>query len=86
MSMGSLSSWFFNFVIGMTFPTLQRLIGASVFLIFALSCATLAGFLKIYMPETRGVSTADVAKKVANSFKSKPLESIERIKNNENEA
>lgn len=70
----------------MTFPILTRIIGASVFLIFALVCAALAGFLKIYMPETRGEDTAIVASKVANGFKSKPLEyASERINDHEND-
>lgn len=73
MSMGSLSSWFFNFVIGMTFPLLQRGIGASVFLIFAVVCAALAGFLKIYMPETRCKDISEIAEKVSDGFRSRPM-------------
>lgn len=71
MSMGSLSSWFFNFVVGMSFPLLQRSIGASVFLIFAVVCASLAGFLKVYMPETRGKDISEIAENVSYGFKSK---------------
>lgn len=74
MSMGSLSSWFCNFMIGMTFPTLQKLMGASVFLIFATVCVMLTVFLKFYMPETRGKDTAEVAERVADGFRSRPLE------------
>jgi Sugar (and other) transporter len=62
-------------MIGMTFPTLQNLMGASVFLIFATVCALLALLLKVYMPETRGKDTSEVAEKVADGFKSRPLES-----------
>lgn len=74
MSMGSLSSWFCNFVIGMTFPTLQRALGASVFLIFSSVCILLALFLKFYMPETRGKDTFEISQKVADGFRSRPLE------------
>ncbi|CRL05839.1 CLUMA_CG018866, isoform A [Clunio marinus] len=80
MSMGSLSSWFCNFTIAMTFPTLQTTMGASVFLIFSLVCLSLTIFLKFYMPETRGKSTSEVARLVDNGFKSRPLEvNAERV-------
>lgn len=74
MSMGSLSSWFCNFAIGMTFPTMQRLMGASVFIIFAVVCVILVLLLKFYMPETRNKDTSEVAQKVADGFRSRPLE------------
>lgn len=61
-------------MIGMTFPTLQKLMGASVFLIFATVCVMLTVFLKFYMPETRGKDTAEVAERVADGFRSRPLE------------
>lgn len=35
MALGSMANWGGNFVIGMTFPTLQRAIGALSFFIFA---------------------------------------------------
>lgn len=73
MSMGSFSSWFFNFVVGMTFELLQRSIGAAVFLIFAAVCAFMAIFLNVYMPETRGRDTAEIAKKVSDGFRSRPM-------------
>lgn len=58
----------------MTFPTLQKLLGASVFLIFATVCILLAILLKFYMPETRGKDTSVIAQKVAYGFRSRPLE------------
>lgn len=79
MSMGSLSSWFFNFVIGMTFPTLQSSMGAFVFIIFAVCCALLALLLKFYMPETRGKDISDIAQKVAEGFRSRPLDDMRPV-------
>lgn len=73
MALGSLSSWFCNFMVGMLFPTLQKSMGASVFIIFAIVCVVLTVFLKMYMPETRNKDTAEVAAKVANGFNSRPL-------------
>lgn len=74
MSLGSLSSWFCNFMVGMTFPTLQKAMGASVFIIFATVCVLLATLLKFYMPETRGKDTLEISQKVADGFRSRPLE------------
>lgn len=73
MSLGSLSSWSCNFIVGMTFPTLQNAIGPSVFLIFASVCIMLTVLLKMYLPETRGKDTTDVAALVAKGFRSKPV-------------
>jgi MFS transporter, SP family, solute carrier family 2 (facilitated glucose transporter), member 3 len=73
MALGSLSSWFCNFMIGMTFPILQKSMGASVFIIFTVVCILLTIFLKLYMPETRNKDTAEVAAKVAAGFRSRPL-------------
>ncbi|CAO1426271.1 unnamed protein product, partial [Diamesa tonsa] len=73
MSLGSLSSWSCNFIVGMTFPTLQSAIGPPVFLIFASVCIMLTVLLKMYLPETRGKDTTDVAALVAKGFRSKPI-------------
>lgn len=35
MALGSVSNWGGNFVVGMMFPSMQRLLGAYVFLVFA---------------------------------------------------
>lgn len=83
MSMGSLSSWFCNFMIGMTFPTLQKSMDASVFIIFSAVCVLLTVFLTFYMPETRGKDTSEVAAKVSDGFRSRPLES-KGLADNEN--
>lgn len=56
--------------------------GASVFLVFAVVCVLLTGLLKMYMPETRGKDTADVARCVADGFRSRPLE--KKIESTEN--
>jgi hypothetical protein len=48
--------------------------GASVFLIFATVCVLLAILLKFYMPETRGKDTSEVAQRVSDGFRSRPLE------------
>lgn len=61
-------------MIGMTFPILQKSLGASVFVIFAIVCILLAILLKFYMPETRGKDTSEIAELVAFGFKSRPLE------------
>lgn len=73
MSLGSLSSWSCNFIVGMTFPTLQKAMGASVFLIFASVCILLTVLIKMYLPETRGKDSTDVAALVAKGFRSKPI-------------
>lgn len=57
----------------MTFPTLQSAIGPPVFLIFASVCIMLTVLLKMYLPETRGKDTTDVAALVAKGFRSKPI-------------
>lgn len=73
MAMGSLSSWTCNFLVGLTFPTLQNSMGASVFIIFSLVCLLLATFLKFFMPETRGKNISDIAALVSDGFKSQPV-------------
>lgn len=72
MSMGSLSSWTCNFIIGMSFPPLQKSWGAFVFLPFSVVCFCLAVLLKFYLPETRGKDTSDIVPLVSNGFRSKP--------------
>jgi hypothetical protein len=65
----------------MTFPILSKSMGASVFIIFALVCVLLTAFLKMYMPETRGMDTSEVAAKVADGFSSRPLENKSLVLN-----
>lgn len=83
MALGSLSSWTCNFLVGMCFLSLNNLMGASVFLIFASVCFVLTAFLKFYMPETRGKDISEVAALVSDGFKSRPLEQhhLTRINN-----
>lgn len=83
MALGSLSSWTCNFLVGMCFLPLKNLMGASVFLIFAVVCLVLTTFLKFYMPETRGKDISEVTVLVADGFRSRPLEKnhLTRINN-----
>ncbi|KAM8714314.1 hypothetical protein ACLKA7_014444 [Drosophila subpalustris] len=71
MSMGSLSSWTCNFIIGMAFPSLQRAWGAFVFLPFSITCVLLFLLTKFYLPETLGRDPSDVAPLVSKGFRSK---------------
>ncbi|XP_037950682.1 solute carrier family 2, facilitated glucose transporter member 1-like isoform X1 [Teleopsis dalmanni] len=71
MSMGSLSSWSCNFIIGMTFPSLQKAWGAFVFIPFSVTCALLFLLTKFYLPETRGRDPSEVAPLVSKGFRSK---------------
>lgn len=70
MSMGSLSSWGCNFIIGMAFPTLQNAWGAFVFLPFSVTCLIMFVITKLYLPETRGSSPTEVAALLAGGFRS----------------
>lgn len=73
MSLGSLSLWTCNFIVGMTFPSLQEAWGAYVFIPFAVICFALTALLKFYLPETRNRDSSVVATLVADGFKSTPL-------------
>lgn len=52
MALGSVANWTGNFIVGMTFPTMQGIIGQYSFLIFAMMTANVAAFVKMYLPET----------------------------------
>ncbi|EDW85589.1 uncharacterized protein Dwil_GK23076 [Drosophila willistoni] len=71
MSMGSLASWTCNFVIGISFPSLQNAWGAFVFLPFSITCVLLCLLTKFYLPETRGRDPSEVAPLVSKGFRSK---------------
>ena len=73
MALGSLSSWTCNFIVGMSFPSLQSVWGAFAFIPFAVICFALTTLLKFYLPETRGRDTSDIAPLVKDGFKSRPL-------------
>lgn len=71
MAIGSMTAWFFNFVIGMSFLVIQSLFGGAVFLIFAVTCLLLFGFLYRYLPETMDKQATDIAPMIADGFRSK---------------
>lgn len=70
MSLGSVSSWVCNFIVGMLFPTLQDIWGSLVFIPFSLVCLLLFILTKRYLPETKGRDPSQVVQWVANGFKS----------------
>lgn len=74
MALGSLSSWIGNFTVGMTFPILQLMWGAYVFLPYMAVCFALATLLFFYLPETRGQNVSDVVMLVSKGFRSRPVE------------
>ncbi|KAJ8966962.1 hypothetical protein NQ314_003184 [Rhamnusium bicolor] len=87
MALGSMSNWGANFIIGLTFPTMQSCIGpAASFFIFAAFLVALFIFVKMYLPETRGKDSSEIAEICRNGFASKPLESRIRVPRNDNEA
>ncbi|XP_032686187.1 solute carrier family 2, facilitated glucose transporter member 3-like isoform X2 [Odontomachus brunneus] len=72
MSLGSVFNWGGNFIVGMMFPVIEAEIGSFTFLIFATFTLLLVVVNKIYLPETRGRSTADIAATMTEGFKSRP--------------
>ena len=46
MALGSVANWGGNFIVGMTFPALQRLMGSYTFMIFTISTLVLAIFIR----------------------------------------
>ncbi|KAJ1526979.1 hypothetical protein ONE63_008524 [Megalurothrips usitatus] len=71
MALGSLSNWGGNFLVGMSFTALQSAIGPSSFYVFAVFTAAQFVFLRIFLPETKGRDTADIADMLSLGFKSK---------------
>ncbi|XP_063232892.1 solute carrier family 2, facilitated glucose transporter member 1-like isoform X2 [Bacillus rossius redtenbacheri] len=71
MSYGSMANWAGNFIVGMTFPSLQALIGQYSFLLFAATTLLLTVFLKYYLPETKGRNPSDVAEILQYGFRSR---------------
>jgi MFS transporter, SP family, solute carrier family 2 (facilitated glucose transporter), member 3 len=59
MALGSMANWGANFVVGMTFPSMQSAIGAFSFLPFATSTALLGLLLWRKLPETFGVDPSE---------------------------
>ncbi|XP_076168288.1 solute carrier family 2, facilitated glucose transporter member 5 isoform X2 [Ptiloglossa arizonensis] len=72
MALGSVFNWGGNFIVGMMFPIVETIIGAYTFLIFAGFLLILGHIVRIYLPETRGRSTMDVAASVSQGFNSRP--------------
>ncbi|XP_011146491.1 solute carrier family 2, facilitated glucose transporter member 3 isoform X2 [Harpegnathos saltator] len=72
MSLGSVSNWGGNFIVGMMFPVIEAEIGSLTFLIFALFTLLMVLVNKVYLPETQGRSTADIAATMTRGFKSRP--------------
>lgn len=71
MSLGSVVYWICNLIIGMAFPSLQSAWGALVFLPCSTICLLLFMVTLRYVPETRGRDPSEVARLVADGFKSK---------------
>lgn len=69
MALGSMCNWGGNFIIGMTFPTLQNYIGAASFVIFAGVCFALFGFVRLYLPETKDRDVGEIAEQCSEGFK-----------------
>ena len=61
MSVGCGLNWAMNFVIGMTFPSLQSLMGPYVFFVFAVFTSVQAVFLYFCLPETFANNVAAAA-------------------------
>merc|ERR1712046_353559 len=59
-AIGSVTSWFGCFVVGLIFPPMQDLIGQYSFVIFAVTCGFFAMFIKFYGVESRGRSVEQV--------------------------
>lgn len=74
--LGSMANWGGNFVIGMTFPSMQGALGAGVFAIFAGITLLLMLFIRRYFPETRGKDPSEISMLVKDGLRSRPLEAI----------
>ncbi|XP_076291750.1 solute carrier family 2, facilitated glucose transporter member 3 isoform X2 [Lasioglossum baleicum] len=72
MALGSVFNWGGNFIVGMMFPTVEAIIGPYTFLIFAGFLLFLGQIVRIYLPETRGKCTMDVAASINQGFNSRP--------------
>jgi len=63
MSVSIVALWMANFIVILTFPViLNRLGGASAFLIFDIMCLMLIFFVFIKVPETKGKSLEELEK------------------------
>ncbi|XP_069365819.1 solute carrier family 2, facilitated glucose transporter member 1-like isoform X2 [Maniola hyperantus] len=75
MAWGSLANWGGNFLVGMCFPTMRDVIGPYSFLVFATVTMGLFVFQKLYFPETRGKTPAQVTEVCSHGLHSRPLRS-----------
>ncbi|CAD0197016.1 unnamed protein product [Chrysodeixis includens] len=73
MAWGSLANWGGNFLVGMSFPSMREAIGPYSFLVFSAITALLFVFQKMYFPETRGKTPAQITQLCSRGFQSKPL-------------
>lgn len=71
MALGSMSNWGANFLVGMTFPTLQSNIGSISFVLFAISTIFLFFFIRQFFPETRGRNPSEVAAVCKRGFRTR---------------
>lgn len=70
MALGSLANWGGNFVVALAFPAMQAEIGPASFYVFAGFTALQFVILKIYLPETKGRDTAEIADMLRKGFRS----------------
>ncbi|XP_054838634.1 solute carrier family 2, facilitated glucose transporter member 2 [Eublepharis macularius] len=61
VSLASFSNWFSNFLVGMCFQYIAKLLGPYVFLIFAGMIVAFSCFIYLKVPETKGKSFEEVA-------------------------
>jgi len=71
MALGSLSNWLTNFLIGMIFPIMNKLVGPFAFMPCAVICVYGLLLTYRYLPETRNRTPEEVAPLLENGFKSK---------------
>jgi len=58
--LGCVVNWACNFIIGISFPSVQEVTGAYVFLIFMAVCVLATVYLQVVMPETKGKTFNDI--------------------------
>ncbi|CAH2073208.1 unnamed protein product, partial [Iphiclides podalirius] len=79
MAWGSLANWGGNFLVGMCFPTMRRLIGPYSFLVFSAITGALFLFVRSYLPETRGSSPSQVWQQCARGLRSRAGRAAPRV-------
>ncbi|KAM9685395.1 solute carrier family 2, facilitated glucose transporter member 7-like [Trichechus inunguis] len=52
--------WLTNFIIGFVFPSIQEVIGAYSFIIFAVICLLTAVYIHVVIPETKGITFVEI--------------------------